>query len=505
MKKCFLLFAGALVMAPAGCAAEAPGPGPALTLEQSLAGSAPFRRLFLDAMVVEESRGLQRVFHAPRKHAANPVLPRTYEWEGWGPYLYGTVMWDGGKLRMWYNCLTDVEGSGLHTMACYAESPDGIKWERPRLGLVDWKGSKANNIVGDNTCSVSSVIKNLSPSPGREYAMYGFGRQSGPSVGFSSDGLKFNWDASPEKSQLFKSSDVTNFFYNPYTKLYTSTWKTASRRHRAAGIAVSQDGIKWRKPVETAVFVADDLDPDATQVYGMPVFPYQGMYIGLPWMYHSRYLKYGPYSANRMNEAQIGSDCTVDVQMAWSWDLINWTRPRDREPFIALGEKGSFDSGMIFTARAPVIVGDELYFYYGGFDQVHDDYKGIKAEIGLATMRLDGFCSMRAGAAEGSFISRREVFRTPRVTVNAVTQPGGYVTAELLDRDNNVLKGFAREDCVPFAGDSVRGQIAWKTKAFPGGMLEGDKKVRFFLKNADLYSYLPADINTELDKGAPDL
>ena len=39
----------------------------------------------------------------------------------------------------------------------------------------------------------------------------------------------------------------------------------------------------------------DDLDPDATQVYGMPVFPYQGMYVGLPWIYHSRWMKYGAY------------------------------------------------------------------------------------------------------------------------------------------------------------------------------------------------------------------
>ena len=32
-------------------------------------------------------------------------------------------------------------------MTCYAESKDGIHWKKPELGLVEFNGSKANNIV----------------------------------------------------------------------------------------------------------------------------------------------------------------------------------------------------------------------------------------------------------------------------------------------------------------------------------------------------------------------
>ena len=122
-------------------------------------------------------------------------------------------------------------------------------------------------------------------------------------------------------------------------------------------------GLHWTKPFDGAVLGADDLDPDATQVYGAPVFPYQKIYIGLPWIYHARWIKYGRYSSpDRMYEAQQGSPLTIDVQLAWSWDLINWTRSPTRGPFIPLGTKGSFDSGMVFTARAPVVVNDKLSF-----------------------------------------------------------------------------------------------------------------------------------------------
>lgn len=465
-------------------------------LEESLAGKPPYRRLFLDAMVVEESEGLKRVFHSATKHEQNPVVPCDRVWEGWGPYIYGTVMWDGGRLRMWYQCLAPEDR--LRSRACYAESADGLKWTKPELGIVEHGGSKANNIFGEQVCAIPSVIRVAYPeSADRAWAVYSYGGEAGAHVAFSADGLTWRWHEDPSYQKLFGTSDVVNFFYDPMRGRYTCTYKTPNRRNRAVGVAVSTDGIVWAKPVEGAVFGADDLDPDATQVYGMPVFPYQGVYIGLPWIYHARLFKYGAYTIPKMHEAQSDSARTVDVQFAWSWDLINWTRPPERRPFIGLGPEDAFDSKMIYTARAPVIVGDELYFYYGGFNRIHDDFDGVKGAIGLATLRLDGFCSMRAGEDEGWLISRRERFRTPRVTVNAKTAPDGYVVAELLDRNNNVLPGFSRAECEAFTGDSVRAEIGWKTKAFSPDQVDADKKVRFYIKNADLYSYIPADVDVE--------
>lgn len=476
------------------------------------AGQPPYRRLFLDAMVTEESEGLARVFHQAEKYPGNPIIVKEHPWEGWGPYVYGTILWDGGKLRMWYQGI-----GGDSADVSYAESTDGIHWTRPELGIIEYQGSKKNNIIAPgDTCHIPSVIKVPKPSsPDKQWAMYGFGylpdrsdagrSQGAPAVHYSADGLHWDWQGKPEHYNLFASSDVTNFFYDPYTNRFTSTYKTMNRRHRAVGVAVSDDGLKWRKPVEGAVFGADDLDPDATQVYGMPVFPYQGIYIGQPWIYHSRWIKYGKYTKpDVMYEAQEGSPLTVDVQLAWSHNMLSWTRTPERKPFIALGPEGAWDSKMIYTARAPVIVNDKLYFYYGGYDTVHDDDKNAKGAIGLATLRIDGFCSMHAGDKEGWLISRREVFSTPVVTINAKCVPGGYVTADLVDRNNNVITGFSRKDCVAFRDDSLRHELKWKTNEFPAGLVDKDKKVRFYLKNADLYSYLPKDINQKIDDSKPD-
>ena len=252
-------------------------------------------------------------------------------------------------------------------------------------------------------------------------------------VAFSPDGLRWRFDPATATQPMFTSSDVVNFFHDPYESRYVVTWKSRNRRGRAVGVAWSDDGLRWTKPFEGPVFAADDLDPDATQIYGMPAFAYQGLYVGQPWIYRARYFKSGDYTVKKLHEAQEDSPRTMEVQLAWSWDLISWTRPPERPELIPLGPAGAWDDGMIFTARAPVVVGDRLHFYYGGCDAAHDE-KRVKAAIGLATLRLDGFCSMRAGANGGWLITRREGLREPAVIINARTRPGGDVTAELLDR-----------------------------------------------------------------------
>lgn len=501
-----------------GIHSQAPGPD-----VDELAGPAkgPWRRLFLDAAVVEQQQGLKRVFHAAKKHDSHPVIVADKSWEGksaiTGPYVYGTVVRENGRFRLWYQVLNKGNHVG------YAESTDGIHWTKPSLGIVHANDMSDTNLVvsafqpelfaGVHCHNPSVILRPADDDPRRRYALYGFdGTSRGPRVAFSSDGL--HWDyragssASGDRTPLFESSDVVSFFHDPYESRYGSTWKTRNRRGRAVGVALSKDGIHWNKIHNGPVFVADDHDPDATQIYGMPVFACQGMYIGLPWIYAARYFRYGEYSVEKLHEAQEDSPRTMEVQLAWSWDLVNWTRPMPREQFIPRGTVGEWDSGMIVTARAPIVVGDELWFYYGGTDKVHDEPR-VTAAIGLARLRLDGFCSLSAltdgslsdSASEGWLITRREPFRTPRVTINARTAADGTVTAEILDRQNRVIPGFSRDQCLPFQGDQVRHELTWRTAEFPAGSQHADYKLRFWLNDAELYSYLPVD----LDPTQPDL
>ncbi|MGJ8652849.1 MAG: hypothetical protein ACSHX8_06210 [Opitutaceae bacterium] len=460
---------------------------------ETLAGpeEGPWRRLFLDSYVVEKSQNTERVFHRADKHPANPIIVKDRWWEGSdtrsGPYLYGTVLEEEGKFRMWYHAYRpDVK-----YITCYAESDDGIFWVKPILNQVTYGASSNNNIVVPFTegsfHNVSVIRQDWESDPAKRYALYCYNNKAAR-VLYSADGKTWVGEIEAVQTPLFPTGDVVNCTYDPYKKRYVATRKLTSRRGRSVGIATSQNGIDWSIPVDGPIFVPDDLDPDETQIYGMPTFAYQGMYVGLPWIYNARWVKGRDATAINVSQSESRSPKTIDVQLSWSWDLINWTRPFPRDQFIERGGEDDFDSQMIYTSQKPVIMGDELWFYYGGNDAPHGDIENENA-IGIATLRLDGFCSIQAGDTEGWFVSRMEHIPMPSITINAKTDAGGYIVAELLDLNGKLLDGWSRDLCIPFEGDSVRHALQWRESA-DSAPLAHARKIRFFIKNADIYSYI---------------
>ena len=99
-------------------------------------------QLFLDDRLIDDHVRVQRVWHQPQKYP-KPVMEGKYPWEGDCPCLYGTVLRVDGKFRMWY---VGTRNSSKPRV-CYAESDDGLQWERPHLGICEFGGNKNNNIV----------------------------------------------------------------------------------------------------------------------------------------------------------------------------------------------------------------------------------------------------------------------------------------------------------------------------------------------------------------------
>lgn len=66
-------------------------------------------------------------------------------WERESSLGINTIIYEDGRYRLWYSAskVEDVTRSCV----CYAESADGFTWDRPDLGLVDYDGSTANNIL----------------------------------------------------------------------------------------------------------------------------------------------------------------------------------------------------------------------------------------------------------------------------------------------------------------------------------------------------------------------
>ena len=68
---------------------------------------------------------------------------------------YGSVLKVEDELWMWY--LGQGPDKGWFQRVCLARSKDGYNWEKPRLGLVEYHGSKDNNLVDLNQGQIPVV------------------------------------------------------------------------------------------------------------------------------------------------------------------------------------------------------------------------------------------------------------------------------------------------------------------------------------------------------------
>ena len=78
-----------------------------------------------------------------------------------------------------------------------------------------------------------------------------------------------------------------------------------------------------------------------------------------------------------------------------------------------------------------------------------------------------------------------------RLEINAGTAGAhGIVSAEILDPETDQpIPGYAREDCDAFQGDAIRHAVTWKGKGGVGRLAGTPVKLRFYLKQAKLFSF----------------
>ena len=104
------------------------------------------RQLLFDPLFLADSKGVELKMNAPYQDA-EPVLTLDRPWEVGRFGRYHTVMLEGDMFRMWYEVQTRADGRA-RKLLCYAESTDGVHWQKPVLGIISFNGSRENNIVG---------------------------------------------------------------------------------------------------------------------------------------------------------------------------------------------------------------------------------------------------------------------------------------------------------------------------------------------------------------------
>jgi hypothetical protein len=488
--------------------------------------------LFIDDHHIEEIDNLARILHQPRKFGA--VLQPQFRWENIGVNIVASPMWDPSEevYKLIYGATAESldfstadlltnsvsapsRGDGFY---CYATSRNGFNWEKPFLELYDYEGlaytgkpiGNQNNIIPNG---VSCVRDPNDPDPGRRYKAQHHAdgtRSHNKKFAVSPDCFKWEWldvPPIPEGGTSSMTYDEENGLFiimvkrrGPYGRsvcVSTSTdfenWTDAEMVFHAD----AQDQVNGRERLEKFFDDSEYSAPSVnrpreykTDVYQLPVFPYEGIYIGMPVMFHQ--------SGGRPPMYE-NSDGRKSIELVCSRDLHNWERVADRKPFMEqspLGDGSAYDTGQLGPSNRPIVRNDELWFYYGGHR-----HRGITQEaawsrkyldasaICLAKLRLDGFCSLQGEGEPGSVLTKPLEVGGSELHIN-VDSWRGSVQAELLDaNDGRPIPGYSMEESVAAMADRIDEPIHWKTKKDVADLAGRTVRVRFSICSAELYAF----------------
>ena len=456
------------------------------------------RQLFVDDFLVDSTQGIVRACNHPTKAFDAPVMwPETdleREVDPKRPYRFapvagatsGGLWWDPVKkvFRLWYE-------AGWMKYLCYAESKDGVAWERKDLGIV--KGT--NRVLTDTLLDSWSVFpdyKAANPYANWRLMVSVAGGVTDNRLYTSADGIAWT-----HVGNAGQSGDRSTMFYDPFRGKWVFSLrgggpgKSGRNRSYWASETFGGETCLWdfpyrRKntglhpglPRPKPWLATDEKDmPDPSvgglqpQLYNMDAVAYESIIVSLFEILH-------PFKGDNGTCASAGMPKITDLHFAYSRDGWNFDRP-DRTAAIAASRWGSgkWDTGYLSPMGGICVIKDErLWFYYtamrGDATETtpcsNDPEIGwrrngmhFNASIGVATLRRDGFVGLVADG-RGEVTTKPVTFSGRRLFVNAECRFGS-LAAEVLDEAGNVLPGFAAADCLPLARtDSTKAEIRWR-------------------------------------------
>ncbi|MBI4025540.1 MAG: hypothetical protein HY360_11210 [Verrucomicrobia bacterium] len=473
--------------------------------------------LFLDDHFIAEQAGVQQTWHQgkPRAETAIEESP----WENW-PIMEGNCFYDPERkiYRMYYQTTlspTGEKGIAFRADLCYAESKDARTWVKPKLGLVDFNGSKDNNIVISYAGPPCVFIDPLATDPAGRLKLCTYFLKAQPISNNqtehiclqSEDGIHWTYVGAIQKPG-FENPDEGRFndlfiiMWDALRQCYLGNFRTFSthaigeiesvdgakkNRRRAIGITTSDQLTQGWTPVRN-ILKPDDLDdqrsaklskdpnkPEWAEMYVMPMFAYGNHYLGFVTFYD--------VVDSRDNNGG------GDLQLAYSNDGQKWRRPPERMTAMEHTKDRPELVPTFAQHDPPLDMGNEIWVFYSENNGTHGIFPFEKSDgrIRAAVWRKDGFVSVDC-ADKGGLTTKPLRFKGKELRVNFNTQEGGYVRVAILDEQGQPVQGLNLAECEPLKGDDVARPVRWMRGDLAS--VQGKSiRLRFELAKCQLWSF----------------
>lgn len=385
--------------------------------------------------------------------------------------FYGTIIPIDGELRMWY-----LGGGSLYENGAirpmYATSRDGVNWEKPALGLVEYGGNRNNNVLdfrgGTIGMSALPVLYDPDdPNPDRRFKVafeadiYG----NCLAVGFSPDGLRWTVPDWNPVAPMLEQTGIIKFNGCYYVN-------GQGGRHFGAGRKLvtfaSYDFERWTQATSMG-FRRDNVPPRAMPTewnsseevhLGAGVWDRGNVLIGIYDMWH------GHPTGDR-------TFITMDLGIVVSNDALHYREPVPDFKIIPAREEIGSPPG-----RGPSISHGQGMLNWGEKTMLWYELWGL-GDIRLATWPRDrlGYFQQYEYPRRPAAYAVGQTFRDvvphfiscpiwvdgeAQVHVNVDgTGANSHLKVEVLDEQFRPLPGYSGEACVPVQENGLRQQVRW--------------------------------------------
>ena len=441
------------------------------------------------------------------KYVDNPVLKRGAPGAPdarWARLWGGTVLHENGRFRMWYSGADSVESwMKCQFRALYAESEDGFQWTKPSLGLVEYRGSRDNNLIDiDRFVEMPAVMVDDAPGvpDDQRYRMFSevhTGKAPSAFLATSPDGLR--WKVVGEPRHRGVSLYRFNGHYHSAFVMYTPELPGGFPGGRVMGVIRSTDWTHWDSEPCLAFHRANYFTnpPDTGDQVHTPAgfWNRDNVILGVYGQIHQTDARPGT------KFARLGSgmeDTREDLGLFLSNDGLHFREPIPGFKIVPRGMEGQWDGGSVMPANAFVNVGEHTYLYYGAWDNgmCFDTAAG---DVGLAFWRRDGFGFVRIRDHERPAVMQTRPIEScgadQRVFVNFDVHsynPGCGLAFELVDQSGRALPGYSADECTACTEPGLFQPVRWKAHDAIGKGIKEPVELRiYFRTNDDTNPYQP--------------